>query len=256
MLLRNVVALSLILFTTLLFTVMPPPVSHALVEMDAKGVNQAVRYGMERGRYGISEVLGPNWLEGDRGILLNIYSPFMLVATYVAKRQYPANPTDKEVDEAKKRSGKIIRSVTNPRYPQEVKFVLSFLGNDSKFHRTITAEIKGIGHGKKFTLKPSRKLVPRFADGLPGAVDADGEPTSYEAVNAYYFPIKTMAHLDEFDITFYDYSDESNANGDSSDATENKSGDKAFCEETCTAPNLTTPRWKPVTFHINNNRIL
>lgn len=213
------------------------PSAHALVAMDAKGVNEAVRYGMERGRYGLAEVLGPNWMESSNGTLLNIYSPFMLVATQVAKSKYPANPTEKEFQKAKQRHGKIIRSVTNPRYPQEVKFVISMLGEGNKFHRTIAAKIEGIGHGKKFELKSSRRIIPNFATAVPGKVDENGDPAYYEAVNAYYFPVKTMQHLDEFDITFYDYSEE----GDE-DEDENKDG----------KPHT---KMEPLTFHVNNNRI-
>jgi hypothetical protein len=229
---RSSLVLTLFLLVLGVGFLLSPLQSHALVEMDAKGVNQAVRYGMERGRYGLSEMLGPNWLEASNGTLLNIYSPFMLVATQVAKGRHPANPTPEEFKKAKKTHGRIIRSVTNPRYPQEVKFVLSVLGDHSKFHRTITAKIEGLGHGKKFTLKPSRKIVPRFAEGLPGETNANGEAEHYEAVNAYYFPMKTMGHLDEFDITFYDYNDYS----DEDEVTPEKP-------------------FEPITFHINNNRI-
>lgn len=232
---RWLTTILLLLFVTLnLIPVANMPTANALVPMDARGINQAVRYGMERGRYGLSEVLGPNWLEAANGTLLNIYSPFMLVATQVAKRRYPANPTEKEFAKAKKAHGKIIRSVTSPRYPQEVKFVLSFLGDNSKFQRTITAKISGIGHGKQFALKPSRRIIPKFASGLPGKTDADGNPTVYEAVNAYYFPMKTMAHLDEFDITFYDGSSHKHDKDEESPPVE---------------------PFEPITFHINNNRI-
>lgn len=208
-------------FFLTLTTLALPQQAHALVYMDAKGINEAVRYGMERGRYGISELLGPNWKEHADGTLLNIYSPFMLIATQVSKKGYPANPTEKEVAKARKQNARVIRSVTNIRYPQEVKFVLSLYGNNDKFTRTIGCKLEGIGHGKTFSLTPSRRIIDRFASPLDE--DENGNATQYEGVNAYYFPMKTLLHLDEYDITFYDYAEGSTM--------------------------------EPITFHINNRQI-
>ncbi len=197
------------------------PAANALVPVDAKGINQAVRYGMERGHYGLSELLGPNWMERADGTLLNIYTPFMMIAANVAKGGHPANPTPKEIKKAHKMHSRVIRSMTNIRYQSEAKFVLSLYGDSNKFQRTIAAKIEGIGHGKTFTLKPSKRIIGRFAQPIDGDKKT---ATQWEGVNAYYFPMKTLLHLDEYDITFYDYAEDSTM--------------------------------EPISFHINNNRIL
>ena len=92
--------------------------SHALVPLDGPGINQAVRHGIEHGRFGLADVLGPNWMEKADGTLLNIYSPFMMLATKVSKSRYPANESLKKVK--KLHQGDIDR-LTNLHYPVEVK---------------------------------------------------------------------------------------------------------------------------------------
>lgn len=191
---RFIYVLVTLLVITLVQNTMPV---NAMVKMNGTGINKAIKYGMQRGRSGIIEVLGPNWVEKPDGTLLNVYTPFMLLAARVSRGGYPANPTPEEIKKARGRYARIIRTLRDERDPQGVKFVVAMFGPDDKFQRDMTARVEGIGRGHKFRLQPTKRIIDRFADPIAGG---SGDVTEYQASNAYYFSVERLGNMDELDL--------------------------------------------------------
>lgn len=165
--------------------------AHALVKVTTENVNQAIKYGIKNKAYGLSGVLGSNWIEGQDGSLLNIYSPFMLVATQASKKGIEGTTPD-DINNARKRIARIISSVTDPHATQQVKFSVSLTGPSPDFAKQVKARIEGLGRGKSVSLMPSKIFYDQVAD--------DAGQGSYEAINAYYFPFPDLENLENFQL--------------------------------------------------------
>lgn len=175
------------------FLVYPP--ASALIRMDAEGINLALKYGMQNSGLGLFSLLGPNWIEGPEGSLLNIYTPFMMLATKAARGGYPTDPTDQDIKDARKRYYKTLRTIRSPREPLVVKFSVSLYGETPGFANALDARVQGIGRGKSFNIRPYRTLKQKKALEVP---DMDYKP--YEAMNAYYFEFSQLENMDEFSL--------------------------------------------------------
>jgi hypothetical protein len=208
--------------------------SFALIKMDKQSVNAALVYGMKNQKLGLSHLLGPNWVENGDGALLNIYSPFMMLATKAARAGLPIRPTSGDLEKARKRFGKEVAFYSDPKNRLTVKFAVSFYGNSPDFaKRYAVARIVGIGRGKSFDIRPTRQLLDQIADPVGQASTATAEKGSektasdvpprkaalYEAINAYYFHLADLLDLQEFQFT------------------------------------LESPSGPPITFRLNNERL-
>jgi len=182
----------------------------ALVDTDAAGVNQAIRYGISQGKLGLFSLLGPNWIEGPDGSLLNIYTPFMMIASRVARGGYDNNdPSENLLKQIKKRYTKTIRMYQDPRHPAQVKFSVSVYGDSPYFARALNARIEGYGSGKKFLLVPTSSTRQKFAQPIDEASDAvktsdTQEAVMYDAINSYYFDFKRLQYLDDYQLIISD----------------------------------------------------
>ncbi len=166
----------------------------ALVKMDAQAVDAALVYGMKNQKLGLSALLGTNWIEGENGALLNVYSPFMMLATKAAKAGFSSNPTKSDLMKARKRFGKEVAFYSDTKNRLQVKFAVSFYGNSPGFAKTYNAKIVGFGRGKSFDIKPAKTNLDEVADPVTGGVSG----AAYEAVNGYYFNFADLENLDEF----------------------------------------------------------
>jgi hypothetical protein len=222
--------------------------SSALVPLDGAGINQAVRHGIEHGRFGLAEVLGPNWMEKADGTLLNIYSPFMMLATKISKSRYPANESLKKVK--KIHQGDIDR-LTNLHYPVEVKFSLSSFGPSATFPARRKARIEGIGRGKHFVIYPVRTFAPLKATpvgAVAGSTEGSAAAAEYEAVIAYYFKIEPIINMDTFDLIIDDAPEKPAK-------VKVKKPKKGQPAEVITEPIAPEPTLDPIVFHIQRDRI-
>lgn len=171
----------------------------ALTRMDAAGVNKALRYGMTQSGMGLMTLLGGNWQEGQEGTLLNIYTPFMVLAAKAARGGYPNSPTDDDVKNARKRYAKTIATIQDLKNPALVKFSVALTGEASDFAGFLKARIEGTGRGRTFLLRPTRQLPQKVATPVPNATIRP-----YEAINAYYFPLDTLMNMDAFRLILED----------------------------------------------------
>lgn len=171
----------------------------ALVKIDKQSVNLALKYGMQNAGLGYSTLLGNNWMESGDGTLLNIYTPFMMIASKSYSGGFPSKPSEQDLKDARGRYGRLITQLTDPKNPLHVKFSVSLFGDDPAFAMGYQGWIEGFGRGKEFTLKPVRQLRQRSAYKDEGA-----NVKPYEAVNAYYFNFGDLELLDDYQFILED----------------------------------------------------
>lgn len=157
---------------------------------DAEAVNVAIKYGIQNKDGGIASVLGPNWIEGEDGSLLNIYTPFMLIATMASKKGVEGT-SKKEVDGVRKRLARVLGQLMDQRTPQQVKFSVAMYGDQPDFGTRYKAVIEGEGRGKTVRLNPVRAIPDKIANQ-----NEDGN--LFEAINAYYFNYNDLENLETF----------------------------------------------------------
>lgn len=172
------------------------PKALGLVKLDPGSIDMAIRYGLENQGMGLYNILGPNWIEGPEGWLLNVYSPFMLIATQASKKHLPRKPSDKDMKLARKRMARILSRLQDPHEPQKIKFSISMLGDRPDFAEHYAARIEGVGRGRVAEVRP----LEDYQDKL--ARDA-GTGGMYEAVNTYYFKYADLENFDVYDLVLY-----------------------------------------------------
>jgi len=167
----------------------------ALTKMTPETIDEAFKYGLEHKGMGYVHLLGPNWIEGPAGALLNVYTPFMMIASKTYKSEFKANPSKETMVAIRKKFGREVAYYRDTRNRPLVKFAVSMTGDSPDFATHYTARIEGFGRGKVFSLKPKKDVRDKIAD----PVNVGGK-TLYEAVNGYYFPLNEIEHLDEYKL--------------------------------------------------------
>ena len=157
-------------------------------------INKAILHGLKNQDYGLYTLLGPNWVEGPDGALLNIYSPFMLLATQITHENMAYNTSKEHLKTAREKLQRMTMRLNDPHQPQEVKFAVSFFGDRPEFAAQTKARIEGFGRGREVVLTPSSKILDNVADPVPGR---EGE---YSAINAYYFKFEDLDSLSQYQL--------------------------------------------------------
>lgn len=188
-------SLKCLLVSALLIATVTNP-ALALVKMESKTVDAALVYGMRNQKLGLSSILGPNWVEGENGALLNVYSPFMILATKASKAGFSSNPSQSDLNKARKRFAKEVAYYSDTKNRLQVKFAVSLYGGSPSFAKTYTAKIVGFGRGKEFEIKPAKVNLANVANGITGGQAG----ATYEAVNGYYFNFADLENLEEFSL--------------------------------------------------------
>lgn len=168
----------------------------AIIKLDRKSLDAAMVYGMKNQKLGIAGILGPNWIENQDGALLNVYTPFMILATKTAHGNFPSRPAPSDLKTARKKYAKYVAFYGDPQNRLQVKFAVSFYGNSPSFAKGYEAHIEGFGRGKEFNLKPVKRFLDQIADPIQNGL-TQGQ---YEAVNSYYFSFNDIAAMEEFKL--------------------------------------------------------
>ncbi len=166
---------------------------HAFVKITDETFNAALIYGMKNQGMGTSTLMGPNWVEGEKGSLLLIFSPFMLLATKASKAGFPSRPTEEDLHKARDKYKRYLIHYTDPQRKNEVKFSLNFFGDTPGFAKGYAARIEGFGRGKEWQLKPRREIRDIQAN-----VYGEAKDSTYIATNAYYFNFNDVQDLQDF----------------------------------------------------------
>lgn len=162
-----------------------------------QSVNAALVYGMKNQKRSLAALLGDNWIEGENGALLNVYSPFMMLAAKAAKAtNLSSNPSKSDLDEARKRFARDVMYYSDTKNRFMVKFAVAFYGGTPDFAKHYSARIIGVGRGREVELKPERQNLDQIADTITNGPSG----SNYEAINAYYFYFADLLNLDQFKL--------------------------------------------------------
>ncbi|MEM0952432.1 MAG: hypothetical protein AAGI66_09880 [Cyanobacteria bacterium P01_H01_bin.74] len=172
-------------------------VGYTIIPMNSENIDAALVYGMKNRGAGLYTLLGPNWIEGKEGALLNVYSPFMMLASKAAKAQFSRNPTKEDLKKARKRFRRDVAYFSDDKNPITVKFAVSFYGPSETFATQYAARIIGFGRGKQFELKPDKERRDKIADPTSGSITQE---TLFSAINAYYFKLSKLTSLEQFEL--------------------------------------------------------
>jgi hypothetical protein len=192
---RRCVAAAMLILLFCCASMVSPALAWVKVE-PPQSVNAALVYGMKSSRLNLAVMLGDNWIEGENGSLLNVYSPFMMLSTKAAKAGFPVKPAKSDLEAARKRFARDVMYYSDTKNRFLVKFAVSFYGNSPDFAKTYSARIVGFGRGKDFNLKPEKQILDQLADAINGGQSGG----NYEAINSYYFLFSELQELDEFKL--------------------------------------------------------
>jgi hypothetical protein len=187
---------SCLVFTTFLLVTLTIQKAFALEDVLAVGVSdQAVAYGKSQVGFGYSALFGKNWQEGSMGILVTLYTPYMMLASRAAK-------IERTEDDAKKTALRksLKKEISFYRYnPQDitVKILVSLYGDADTFLNTVKVSMKGFGLGRYTDLKPIRRVVDTKARYL----ETRHGVKVYTGDIALYLPWADFKKLETFSVT-------------------------------------------------------
>jgi hypothetical protein len=161
--------------------------------MDVATINHAIKYGAVKQNSGYQGLLGPNWVVGDNGTLLNVYTPYMMLAAKAMRLTLPTELSEPDLKKARELLGKELRYLRDDKQTKTTKFMLSLLGEGSTFHKGITAKLVGRGRGRNYELSPMKSLIPNSASPLTAGASRG---SSHEAIVSFYFKLDDQLKLE------------------------------------------------------------
>lgn len=118
----------------------------ALINLDDESVKIAIKYGLDNKYSTTKDLLGPNWIEGEGGILITIFSPFIQLASKAKSQNVPGS-SDEDIILVKRRLGRQMNQITTR---QEVRFIVQLVGDDEGTCKGYEAHIEEILNEEDF----------------------------------------------------------------------------------------------------------
>lgn len=184
----------------------------ALIVLDDESVKIAIKYGLEN-KFSTSKILlGPNWLDNERGVIVNIYTPFIQLATK-AKSQNVPGTSEEDIRLVKRRLGRQLKQI---RTRDEVRFIVQLVGAKEDFGNKVKAhvepyippeekpteeELENRSWFQKITgkLKDGGKVYPEKSILQDVAtLDSYNPALPYSVVNSYNFDFGKIKDYDQF----------------------------------------------------------
>ena len=187
--------------------------ANALINIDDESIKISIKYGLDNKYSTSKELLGPNWIEGENGVIISIYSPFIQLATK-AKSQNVPGATDEDIILVKRRLGRQLNQI---KTRQDVRFIVQIVGDDPGFAQKFKAHIEEYienpdseeakKEGKGFWIfknkgpRKAKKITPGNEVKQPKAeLDHYNPVHPYSATNSYNF---TFAQVDKYDKFYF-----------------------------------------------------
>jgi hypothetical protein len=203
----------LILILSALFIVVTISKTPALINLDDESIKIAIKYGLDNRYSDTKTILGPNWIEGEDGFILTVYSPFIQLATKARSQNVPG-ASDEDIKLVKKRLGRQLNQITTR---QEVRFIVQIVGSNPgvcKDYKAYVEEFKepeeteedaeGKKEGKGFWIFKKRDSKPKKLKAdkevIQNKADLDNyNPLMpYSCFNSYNFKFDAINKLDKF----------------------------------------------------------
>jgi len=188
--------------------------AHALIKLDPDSIKIAIKYGLDN-KYSTSKsILGPNWMEGDDGVIINIFSPFIQLATK-AKSQNVPGASEEDIILVKKRLGKQLNEIQTR---QEIRIIVQLVGDKEDFGKNYEAYIeefieknendakdgdKEVGfwlfkfkkHKSAAKITPNKEIRQDKAE-----LDSYNPYHPYSCTNSYNFSFDKVNKLEKFNV--------------------------------------------------------
>lgn len=186
--------------------------ANALINLDDESVKIAIKYGLDNKYSSTKELMGPNWIEGEGGLLITVFSPFIQLATKAKSQNVPGS-SDEDIVLVKKRLGRQLNQI---KTRQQVRFIVQLTGDSPKFAKEYTAKIEQIRDpeqvekeeakkGKGFWVfkskgaKKPKKIAPdKTIQQTVAEMDHYNPMHPYSATNSYNFDFEAVNKFDKF----------------------------------------------------------
>ena len=168
--------------------------SLALIKIDDESIDIAITYGLKSKGMSTRDLLNSNWINDGTGQILNIYSPFIQIATKTTD-QNSTGKVEEDLKAIKKRlSTKIDRIVDK----NEVRFLVALYGNTEDFAQNYKAHIIDVNeyngpNQKKNIIKPRKADIQKIAEK-----DNFAPLHPFSSVNCYVFKFNDLFELKEY----------------------------------------------------------
>lgn len=185
----------------------------ALINLDDESVKIAIKYGLDNKYSTSKELLGPNWIEAENGVLITVYSPFIQLATKAKSQNVPGS-SEEDIRLVKRRLGRQLNQI---KTRQEVRFIVQLVGSDESFAKRFTAHLLEIpgestekktkkkGEGKGFWIFKAKgprkpKKIPATKSVQQSIADLDhfNPVLPYSATNSYNFDFEKVNKWNKF----------------------------------------------------------
>lgn len=172
--------------------------AQALIRLDYDSEKMAVRYGLENKDYSYSTFLGGNWREGESGSLLNLYTPFMQVASRYLHATQSGNPSDEDIQKTIDKQRAALNKIKKENL---VKFIVSFYGDAPSFARKYDGFIDVTNAEGRVIQRifPNQSVRQYY-----GQKEETGAHQPYSAINTYMFQFDDLAKLKRYTFTMVD----------------------------------------------------
>lgn len=204
---RNIIVFLLVI--TLQFCLMVNS-ALALINLDDESVKIAIKYGLDNKYSTSKELMGPNWIEADNGVIISIYSPFIQLATKAKSQNVPGS-SEEDIKLVKRRLGRQLNQI---KTRQQVRFIVQVVGPNEAFAKELDAhllEIPGESteikkkEGKGFWIFKDKgprkpKKIPATDVVKQSVADLDhfNPVLPYSATNSYNFDFEKVNKWNKF----------------------------------------------------------
>lgn len=186
--------------------------ANALINLDDESVKIAIKYGLDNKYSSAKEMLGPNWIEGEEGILITVFSPFIQLATKAKSQNVPGS-SDEDIILVKRRLGRQLNQI---KTRQQVRFIVQLVGNSPDFAKDYSAKVEEMrdpdvvekeesNKGKGFWVfkskgaKKPKKIAPdQIVQQQSAEMDNYNPVHPYSATNSYNFDFEQVNKYDKF----------------------------------------------------------
>lgn len=168
--------------------------SFALIKIDKDSIDLAIKYGLKSKGLDTKDFLDSNWINDGNGRILNIYSPFIQIASKTTN-QTAMGTTEEDIKNVKNR---LITKINKIMDNNEVRFLVALYGDSENFAKNYKAYIIDASQSVDAS-KESKKINPKKSH-FQQVAEKDGfvREHPYSAVNCYTFKFDNLFNLKEY----------------------------------------------------------
>ncbi|MEW5821922.1 MAG: hypothetical protein AB1782_17135 [Cyanobacteriota bacterium] len=201
----------LVLFIALVVSLVTISETFALINLDDESVKISIKYGLDNKYSTTKELMGPNWIEGENGVIITIYSPFIQLASKAKSQNVPGS-SDEDILLVKRRLGRQLNQI---KTRMDIRFIVQLVGDDETFAKEYDARIEEVQDeedtaeeqkkGKGFWIfkdkgpkKPKKVSPESIVKQNKAELDNWNPVHPYSATNSYNFDFERVNKFEKF----------------------------------------------------------